>query len=655
MADNKQEEVQLKKAANLFLKAVKENASDKEFSELLAKNPKLLVSKEFTDKLFPNQMTKQKGFASLDKMMINISKVKELADKGIISSEQLETFMESSHSQTGETFATAAAQQAEAAKEKANHENPSFSEEGKNKLLDNLQNYEDCLEKMEELGVPMDLPNRAGKNAKDIYSKNAEDSKDFANALQVSIEDNSNEKGNLEIDGEALKVKVEEKPVEEKPVKVNVAEESNKKEEDEVDADVTKAPKDDSAKSGNSDVDLVKEQDIIDYMYNQWFLASVNWAIRKAVRWSDNKVDNLCEKFDKKCKENSKNKEEKQKNRVSEFQKGGQYLLTDGAKKLRDGYSVDKDKRLAMWKEVAANLGKDPQTWTVLNPKNDKTKQFICMINTEYKQDPQHCTNKVKGIIQNYDKNQDEETQLYALAVELAATEIAYEGMGSGRAKRGVQFQYNLGDLTAKEMDTKLKKRTIEKTKELLENLEKLQLFAELKAAQEGITDKEKIEKAKGDFIKVYLDTLSDKTINCQKKLLKDLNEENFSRAKTGVIKDLFNKGLSKDSIESYSAIKKLKNINNLGYSVLVKGHKDDIKDLRADAVERLTKSPLAKLNDEFNIKMQQDTTSQEEHNSRETKFRQLKEKILRGENSGKILNDKNNGLNKLWNESQGR
>ena len=52
---------------------------------------------------------------------------------------------------------------------------------------------------------------------------------------------------------------------------------------------------------------------------------------------------------------------------------------------------------------------------------------------------------------------------------------------------------------------------------------------------------------------------------------------------------------------------------------------------------------------------MQQDTTSQEEHNSRETKFRQLKEKILRGENSGKILNDKNNGLNKLWNESQGR
>ena len=312
MADNKQEEVQLKKAANLFLKAVKENASDKEFSELLAKNPKLLVSKEFTDKLFPNQMTKQKGFASLDKMMMNISKVKELADKGIISSEQLETFMESSHSQTGETFATAAAQQAEAAKEKANHENPSFSEEGKNKLLDNLQNYEDCLEKMEELGVPMDLPNRAGKNAKDIYSKNAEDSKDFANALQVSIEDNSNEKGNLEIDGEALKVKVEEKPVEEKPVKVNVAEESNKKEEDEVDADVTKAPKDDSAKSGNSDVDLVKEQDIIDYMYNQWFLASVNWAIRKAVRWSDNKVDNLCEKFDKKCKENSKNKEEKE-------------------------------------------------------------------------------------------------------------------------------------------------------------------------------------------------------------------------------------------------------------------------------------------------------------------------------------------------------
>ena len=133
------------------------------------------------------------------------------------------------------------------------------------------------------------------------------------------------------------------------------------------------------------------------------------------------------------------------------------------------------------------------------------------------------------------------------------------------------------------------------------------------------------------------------------------MNEENFSRAKTGVIKDLFNKGLSKDSIESYSAIKKLKNIDNLGYSVLVKGHKDDIKDLRADAVERLTKSPLAKLNDEFNIKMQQDTTSQEEHNSRETKFRQLKEKILRGENSGKILNDKNNGLNKLWNESQGR
>ncbi len=649
MADNKQEEMQLKKAANLFLKAVKENASDKEFTELLAKNPKLLVSKEFTDKLFPNQMTKQKGFASLDKMMSSISKVKELADKGIISSEQLETFMKSSHSQTGETFATAAAQQAEAAKEKANHENPSFSEEGKNKLLGNLQNYEDCLEKMEELGVPMDLPNRAGKNAKDIYFKNAEDSKNSANALQVSLEDNSNEKGNLEIDGEALKVKIEEKPV-----KVNVAEKSKEKEEDEVDADVTKAPKDDSAKKGDFDGGHVKEQDIIDYMYNEWFLKSVDWAINGFVGWAVNKVDNLCEKFDKKCQENSKNKEEKQKNRVSEFQKGGRYLLTDGAKNVRDSYLADKDKKLAMWKEVAANLGKDPQTWTVLDPKNDKSKQFISMINTEYKQNPQQCTNKVNDIIKNYDKNDKEKTQLYALAVELAATEIAYEGMSSGRAKRGAKFQYNLGNLTAKEIDEKLKKRTLKKANELQENLEKLGLFAELKAAQEGITDKEKIEKTKETFVKEYLKTISDKTIDCQKKLLKDLNEENFSRANTGVVKDLFNKGLSKDSTESYKDMKKLTNIDKLGYSILVKGNKDSVKDLRADAIDRFTKSPIEDLNNKLELKAH-DTTSQEKHNSRENNFRQLKEKILSGKNSDKVMNNKNNELNKLWNKSQGR
>ena len=654
MADNKQEEKQLKKAANQFFKAVRENASDKEFTELLAKNPKLLESKEFTDKLFPNQTADQKGLVSLDKMMTNISKVKELADKGIISSEQLETFLKSSHSQTGETFATCAAQQAEAAKEKANHENPSFSEEGKKVLTDNLQKYEDCLEKMEALGVPMDLPNRKGHSAKDIYSKNAEDNSNSENALHINLGGNSNENGNnLEVGGEekpALKVKTEEKPV-----KVNIAEKPKEKDDDEKDGDVNMSPKDDAGKKGDYQGSKIGERDIIDYMYNEWFLASVDWAVNGVVGWAVGGVENLCEKFDKKCKDNS-NKAEKRKDKVSEFKKSGQYLLTEGAKKVRDGYAADKAEELAMWKEIAGNLGKNPQTWDKVNPKDIQSQLLIDDINAEYKKNPKQCADKINGIIQNHEKNGKGNSDIYAIAAEIAAAEMAYEGMNSGRMKRGLKFQHNLGNLEAGDMDAKLKKKALEKAKELYEITEKLKLAVELKMAKEGITDKKQIEDAKNKYITTYLKTLSEKTIDCQNKLLKDLNEGNFSYANTGVAKDLLNKGLSDDAKKSYKKMSELTNMDKLGDAILAKEHKKiETMGLEAEAKERFAASPIEGVNNKFTREVTQNAYSAEQNKSRKDRLTEWKNKVLSGEKFGKVLGDNNNVFNKIWNKSQGR
>lgn len=654
MADTKQEEKQLKKAANQFFKAVRENASDKEFTELLAKNPKLLESKEFTDKLFPNQTADQKGLVSLDKMMANISKVKELADKGIISSEQLETFLKSSHSQTGETFATCAAQNAGAAKLKATHENPSFSEKKRKDFSDNLQKYEDCLEKMEALGVPMDLPNRKGHSAKDIYSKNAEDNSNSENALHINLGGNSNEnENNLEVGGEekpALKVKTEEKPV-----KVNVAEKPKNKDDDEKDADVTNAPEDDAGKKGDYQGSKIGERDIIDYMYNEWFLASVDWAVNGLVGWAVGGVENLCEKFDKKCKDNS-NKAEKRKEKVSEFKKSGQYLLTEGAKKTRDGYAADRAKELEMWKEIAGNLGKDPQKWNEVDPKDTQSKLLIDSVNAEYNKNPKQCADKINGIIQNHEKNGKGISDIYAVAVEMAAAEMAYEGMNSGRLKRGLKFRYNLGDLEAGDMNAKLKKKALEKAKELYENTEKLKLAVELKMAKEGITDKKQIEKAKAEYIKTYLQTLANQTLDCQNKLLDDLKNDNFSYANTGAKKDLLNKGLSDETKKSYKAMSDLANMDKLGDAILAKEHKKiETMGLEAEAKERFAASPIEGVNNKFTSEVTQNAYSKEQNKSRKERLTEWKDKVLKSEKFGKVLGDNNNVFNKIWNKSQGR
>lgn len=653
MADDKQEVKQLKKVANLFFKAVKENASDKEFSELLAKNPKLLESQEFTDKLFPNQATKQKGLVSLDKMMTSIAKVKELADKGIISSEQLETFMKSSNSQTGETFATCAAQQAEAAKEKVNHENPSFSEEGKKKLSDNLQNYEDSLEKMEALGVPMDLPNRSGKTARDIYAKSPKENSDSGNALHVSVNDNSNENGNnLEVGGEekpALKIKTEEKPV-----KVNIAEKPKEKDDDEKDADVTNAPEDDAGKKGDYQGSKIGERDIIDYMYNEWFLASVDWAVNGVVGWVVGGVDNLCEKFDKKCKDNS-NKTETRKDKISEFKKSGQYLLTEGAKKTRDCYAADKAKELEMWKEIAGNLGKDPQTWNKVNPKDTQSKLLIDNINAEYKKNPKQCTDKINNIIQNHEKNGKGISDIYAIAVEISAAEMAYEGMNSGRLKRGVKFQYNLGDLESGDIDAKLKKKSLEKAKELYDNTEKLKLAVELKMAKEGVTDKKQIEQAQAKYITTYLQTLANQTVDCQNKLLNDLKNDNFSYANTGAKKDLLNKGLSDDAKKSYKAMSELTNMDKLGDAILAKEHKKiETMGLEAEAKERFTATPIESLNKQFSLESAQHNVDAQQHQTRKDNLQKWKDNVLKSDNFNKEMNNSNSVFNNIWNKMQG-
>ena len=668
-------DVQAAKAATEFLNAVENKESDDKLKSILDKNPKLLESKEFAKKVFPKVGNKKNmGLVNLDKMVETVKRVKGLAENGTIKQEQLNSFLEIKHPMTKETFATFTAKQAVAACDKANTARPELPEADRNVFKKHQSDYTSKLEELKNLGVSLEADgngltideiSKAG-NIKDedgispaISGKplaNAQSSAEKQNQLQqtpLQVNVAANEDG-LEIGGEdkkeALKVKVEEKPV-----KINVQPKKKTEDEDINEATVEDAPEDDKSKN-DFNGDKIKEQDIIDYMYNEWFLAAVSYGLNKVVSKACDGVDYLCDRSNKQMKRLKREKEEKRQDKVGGFKKNGEYLLGEAVTNLKNNYAETKNKKFAMWKDIAANLGKTPQTWTALNPENPKDKKFIDMVNKEYKQNPQACIDKVNTTIKNYDKTEKFAATIYGLGAEMAAVEMAYEGMDNGRLSRAAKFKYNLGDLSAADIDKKLSKKAAEKAREIQETIEAANLAIELKAAREGITDKEAIKTKQAEFTAAYLSTLAKETIDCKTKLSNDLDKGNFNYARYGNNDKMLDSGVSIETIQSYKSLKKLTNLDKLGDAILAKTHKKIVSyDLKSDAQERFSASALEGISSQFSQKEAGNKYSKEQNQSRKEKLSQWKEKVLNSKNFENVMNNDNHIFIKIMNQSQGR
>ncbi len=63
-------------------------------------------------------------------------------------------------------------------------------------------------------------------------------------------------------------------------------------EEEEKTADITPAPQEDPSKHGDIKMDRIRECDIIDFMFNDWFLAFVNWGAEKLLNLTNDALHN---------------------------------------------------------------------------------------------------------------------------------------------------------------------------------------------------------------------------------------------------------------------------------------------------------------------------------------------------------------------------
>ena len=656
MADNKEQSLHLKVATNKFFNALKNNASDQELAAIINSEPNLLSSKEFIKKTYPSTPKNKDsaGLVSMDKMMQTIRKVKSLEANGFISHDQVKNFLSGKHPQTGETFATYTAKQAVAAYDKANIDRspePNFSEDARNKFSQQQKMYSTYLQEMEELGVPMDLPNKQGKTVQDIAGmgllkdinhqspalSGQQPNQENSEALHVNIKENEED---LEVGGEekeALKVNLENK----KALKVDLKPKPKEKvQEDEEEATVEDAPEDDQSKPGEYKGDPIKERDIIDYMYNEWFIASLDWAVNGTVNHIVSSVDNLCDDFAKKAK--TKHAKDVKDNK-DKYNKNGHRVLNEIPKTIHNSYSSNKDEARNMWEDIKNNLGKDPQEWTYLNPNDPKQQRFIETMNREYKENPEACRQKVTNILDTNEQVQNFNNRIHMLAADLAAIELTEENMKRGKVKRTIYGDKPLSKMTDEKIEKDLTKRTAQKSAELVEVINKLSLYAELRMAKDDITDPKIIEQRKTEYIAAWINETTKHANLCKNALSNDLDNENYKYA---------NNSLSKETKTTLNELKKLMKVDEIGTLVMQNNYKKtESYDLRDAAKEMYTEAPIEIVCKQYAAEASKTQYSYEDNHKRKEAFNQWKDKILNSSKFEDIV-QKDTMFNNLYNNT---
>lgn len=652
MADTNTQSPELKAAVAEFFSALDNGKPMEDLAKILNDNPGILTSKEFMSKSLPDvcKNPENLGLVDLDKTLNLVKQINAMEKEGLIAADDAKAFYGAHNPYTGDTIATYAAKNAAAAYDKSclnRAPKDNISERGQTAFAKSAQASADVLNQMKDMGIPMDLPNSKGQTIDDIAKfsqmKDADGNspiisgKPLDRENSASVRENIDENGGLEVGGEskeALKVKVGKEAL-----KVNTKGKKAENPEDEKNEATVEDEDEEKAKHGPHDSTPIKEEDIISYMYREWFLASMSWAINGAVNLACDAVDNLCDDFKKRYKRNEKLRDEEREKNRDDFSKAGKKFLFNGAQEHTSKYKEQSSNTDAYWKDLYENLGKNPPKYKVLNPDNPEHKVFLDAINKEYQQDPQACKLKLGSVIKNREEFKKLDSSLERLASEMVALEIMKEQMTSGKIKRGAtltQLIHNMSDKKRKEM---FDKKIIKKKEDLLKNVSNLGVYAELKARESGITDPKEIEQYKANSLASLLKVSTNAVVSCKQEFVNCLDKQEYKYA---------NGELSKEAKDAYKAVQKITKIDDIGGKWLeqlsTKVGSVEQMDIQQAAIERSQKSPIEKMSDTLALNKSAHDYASQKHAEREAAFREA----LGNKNVQKTLNNENKTINQI-------
>lgn len=652
MADTNTQSPELKAAVAEFFSALDNGKPMEDLAKILNDNPGILTSKEFMSKSLPDvcKNPENLGLVDLDKTLNLVKQINAMEKEGLIAADDAKAFYGAHNPYTGDTIATYAAKNAAAAYDKSclnRAPKDNISERGQTAFAKSAQASADVLNQMKDMGIPMDLPNSEGKTVNDIAKlsqmKDADGNspiisgKPLDRENSASVRENIDENGGLEVGGEskeALKVKVGKEAL-----KVNTKGKKAENPEDEKNEATVEDEDEEKAKHGPHDSTPIKEEDIISYMYREWFLASMSWAINGAVNLACDAVDNLCDDFKKRYKRNEKLRDEEREKNRDDFSKAGKKFLFNGAQEHTSKYKEQSSNTDAYWKDLYENLGKNPPKYKVFNPDNPEHKMFLDAINKEYQQDPQACKLKLGSVIKNREEFKKLDSSLERLAAEMVALDIMKEQMTYGKIKRGAtltQLIHNMSDKKRKEM---FDKKIIKKKEDLLKNVSNLGVYAELKARESGITDPKEIEQYKANSLASLLKVSTNAVVSCKQEFVNCLDKQEYKYA---------NGELSKEAKDAYKAVQKITKIDDIGGKWLeqlsTKVGSVEQMDIQQAAIERSQKSPIEKMSDTLALDKSAHDYASQKHAEREAAFREA----LGNKNVQKTLSNENKTINQI-------
>ena len=285
-----------------FLKiARKESLTDddsKALQDALKAHPQWLKDQTKTDQMFPQPVlkpgkdgkfeemsrTEACGFEKTDciRNVINaaaaLNKEKDADGKPVLSDEAFGNFMGTTDSKTGRNFATVVARNLAANEFKSKKaKSPALKD-----VLDN--NHESLVQTLETIKT-------ASPDLMKVKDGNAIQAAKYvertSEAAELNVAPQTNQGETYQIGGTTNDLNVKQAKPNQQDLNVEAEDETKM-------ADIQQAEKEDEGKGEKPHFDRVKEQDIIDFMFNDWFLASINWAMEKAYGWADGAVNKLC-------------------------------------------------------------------------------------------------------------------------------------------------------------------------------------------------------------------------------------------------------------------------------------------------------------------------------------------------------------------------
>lgn len=630
MADTNTQSPELEAAVAEFFSALDNGKPMEDLAKILNDNPGILTSKEFMSKSLPDvcKNPENLGRVNLDKTLNLVKQINSMEKEGLITTDDAKAFYGAQNPYTGDTIATYVAKSAVAAYDKScldRAPEDNLSEQGQASFANSAQANADILNQMKDMGIPMDLPNSKGETVDDIAKqsrmKDADGNSPIISGKSLdreqsgSVRENVDENGGLEVNGENNKEALEVN-FGKKALKVNPEGKKAKNPEDEKNEATVEDKEEENAKSGPHDNTPIKEEDIISYMYREWFLASMSWVLNKTVDLACDSVDNLCDDFKKRYKRNEKLRDEEREKNRDDFSKVGKKFLLDGAQEHTSKYKEQSSNTDAYWKDLYENLGKNPPNYTVFNKDNPEHKVFLDVINKEYQKNPQAYKLELESVIKKREEIKKLDFALERLAAEMVALDIMKEQMTYGKVVRKAtltQLIHNMSDKKRKKM---FDKKILKKKEDLLRNVTNIGVYAELKARENGITNPKEIEQYKANAFATLLKVGASTVATCKQEFIQCLDTKEYKYA---------NGELSKEAKDAYKAVQKITKIDDIGGKWLeqLSNKVGDQKiGLLQEAINASQKSPIGEMSYILVLNKKALDCDSEEHAKREAAFR---------------------------------